>query len=140
MDEFTDFNDNPVYDINKLSAERNRRLNRYRNRQAEEPQELFPEINFTLTNTFWGNSWSCNDRIKVRKGAGLKTSINITSSHTLSEVWDCRVIFYNSIEDHNIYLRSLDKDITVQIHNNKFTCNSDDSYSLSGQISEKVTV
>ncbi len=140
MDNFNEFDDNPVYDIQKLSAERNRRLNRYRSRQTDEPQELTLEINFTLTNTFWGNSWTCDEKIKIRKGKGLRTNINVNSSHTLSEVWDCRVIYYNSVEDHNIYLRSLDKDITIQICNNILSSTCDETYSLSGQISENVKV
>lgn len=141
MDNFNDFNDindYPLYDIHKLAVERNRRLNRYRNRQIDEVQELIFEINFTLKNTFWGNSWSCNERFKVKKGTGLKTSVNVNTSHSLSELWDCRVIFYNSIEDHNIYLSSPDKNISIQIYNNILTCTSDESYSLNGYVNEKV--
>jgi hypothetical protein len=138
MDNFDDFSDNSSYDIHRLSSERARRFNRYRNRQQKEPENIVIEINFSLTNTFWGNSWSCNEKVTIIKGRGLKTSVNVHNSHSYPEVWDCRVIHFNSIDDHNIYLRSLDNSITIQIFNNKFTCTGVETHELSGYVSEKV--
>ena len=140
MDNFEEYMDNSIYDIHKLSQERNERLNKYRNKTLHTPEQLEIEINFTLTNNFWGNSWFCNEQVKAIKGRELRTNINVQNSVSLSEVWDCRVIYFNSIEDHNIYLKSLDKDITVQIFNNNLTCTCDDSHTLSGYVAEKVSV
>ena len=137
MENIEEYNEDQLYDIHKLSAERNRRLNRYKNRNLSEPEILMLHINFTLTNVFWGNSWSCNEVIKIRKGSELKTSVNVQSSHTLSEVWDCKVIYYNNEEDHNIYFKSLENDLTIQIYNNNLTCSCDESHELEGHVAEK---
>jgi len=135
-----EYNEDKLYDIHKLSADRNRRLDRYKNRNSSEPEELLLEINFTLTNLFWGNNWVCNDIIKIRKGKELRTTINVQSSHTLSEAWDCKVLYYNNEEDHNIYLKSIYSDLTIQIYNNILSCTCDDMHELTGHVTPKLAV
>jgi hypothetical protein len=138
MNNLEDFSDNLNHDIHKLSSERSSRFNRYRNRNIKRPEKINIELNFTLTNTFWGNSWSCAEKLEVIKGKAIKTSINIISSNSISEVWDCRIDHYNSVDDHDISLKSLDNSISIQIINNKFTCSGTPNHAVEGFVSEEI--
>lgn len=139
MEEFEDYTESFNYDIHRLSSERNKRLNRYINRNLKEPEKLIIDLSFTLSNTFWGNSWSCAEKLEIIKGKSHRTSVNIHCSHTVSEIWDCRIMYYNSPEDHNIYIRSLDCSITIQIYNNIFTCTGIETHAIEGFVSDTVT-
>ncbi len=138
MDNHEEFSDNLNQDIRKLSSDRSNRFNRYRNRNTKKPEKIIIELNFTLTNTFWGNSWTCAEKLQVIKGKSLKTSINIISSNSISEVWDCRIAYFNSVEDHNISLKSLDNSISIQILNNQFSCSGTTIHEVEGFVSEEI--
>jgi hypothetical protein len=140
MPDFEEINNNFPYDIHKLSAERLNKLNVYRQKEQAKNDNITISINFTLTNTFWGNSWSCNEILSLTKGKSLKTSVNVQNSNSLSEIWDCKVIYFNNEDEHNIYLKSLDSEVIIQIYNNKFSCTCSDSHTLSGYVSEKQKV
>ncbi|MBP7498012.1 MAG: hypothetical protein KA792_10150 [Bacteroidales bacterium] len=136
MPDFFD-NNNPLpFNIDKLNAQREKVYARFKNKLQNPADYVNIKIQFTLLNTFWGNSWNCNQIISIPKNKNFELNIDIQTSHYLSEIWSCFIVSYRSPEDHIIYLVSTDGNIEISIMDNNFTFSGINTGEIKGKIEE----